>query len=238
MMLPGDGREMVRVPGGPFDMGVDGSDADEQPVHSVELAPFLIDRFPVSCADYARFIKATNYRPPAYWGGPQPPAAVEDHPVVEVTLDDARAYASWAGKRLPTEAEWEKAATWDDAIWAKRRYPWGDIWNADRANGRDGGAGGTIPIGSYAPAGDSPCGAAEMVGNVWEWTASAYKRYPYDPNDGRENPSAGGLRATRGGSWSCSPEALRGANRNVAAASHTDFELGFRCAADDTDGQG
>ena len=233
VIWPGDGREMVRVAGGEWMMGDDDNDADEQPTHLVDVAPFLLDRFPVSCADYARFTNATNYLTPDYWNSATPPSAIEDHPVVEVTLDDAREYARWAGKRLPTEAEWEKAATWDAASDAKRRYPWGDRWDSNCANGRDGGAGGTIAIGAYSPVGDSPWGAAEMVGNVWEWTASAYRRYPYDANDGREDPNAGGLRATRGGSWSCSAEALRAANRNVAAASYADFELGFRCAADE-----
>lgn len=233
IIWPDDGREMVRVAGGAFPMGQEGYDADEQPVTLVDVATFLIDRFPVTCAEYARFTVATRYPTPSYWQGPTPPGTVEDHPVVEITLDDARAYARWANKRLPTEIEWEKAASWDEQTDTKRLYPWGNNWDANRANSRDGGADGTVPVGAYTPAGDSPCGAAEMVGNVWEWTASAYKRYPYDPDDGREDPGIGGLRATRGGSWSCPPEALRVANRNVAAASHADFELGFRCAADD-----
>jgi formylglycine-generating enzyme required for sulfatase activity len=227
-----DGREMVPVEGGSFPIGEEGFESNEQPVTLVELGRFLIDRFPVTCGDYARFTSATNYPTPPYWGGPTPPSAIEDHPVVEVSLNNARAYARWANKRLPTEAEWEKAASWDAAAGAKRRYPWGDAWDANCANGRDGGAGGTVPIGSYSPAGDSPCGAAEMVGSIWEWTASTYKKYPYDQYDGREDPDTGGLHSTRGGSWTCSPDALRAANRNVAAASHADFELGFRCAAD------
>ncbi len=233
VIWPNDQREMVRIPGGPFRMGAEGFDTDEQPVHSVNVPTFLIDRFPVTCAEYARFLAATGHPAPPYWGDSAPPEAIEDHPVVEVTLEDARAYARWAGKRLPTEPEWEKAACWDAAQQHARLYPWGDTWDSQRTNAREGGAGGTVPIGAYTPAGDSPYGVGEMVGNVWEWTASAYKRYPYEANDGREDSKAGGLRATRGGSWSCSPDFVRAANRNVSAASDADFELGFRCAADD-----
>ncbi|WP_164689166.1 SUMF1/EgtB/PvdO family nonheme iron enzyme [Herpetosiphon llansteffanensis] len=232
MMWEGDNREMVRVMAGVMPMGSEGNDPDEVPVHRLDLKTFLIDRFPVTCADYARFVQETGTIPPRYWGGPLPPHIIEDHPVVEVTHDEARAYAQWAGKRLPTEAEWEKAATWDATTGHKRVYPWGDQWDANRANARDGGAGGTVPIGAYSPQGDSPCGAAEMAGNIWEWTDTAYKRYPYDPGDGRDFPNSAGLRVTRGGSWSCSPDALRGANRNIAAANDADFEVGFRCAAD------
>ncbi|HEY1011614.1 MAG TPA: SUMF1/EgtB/PvdO family nonheme iron enzyme [Herpetosiphonaceae bacterium] len=232
LIWPGDSREMISIPAGRFLMGSDEANANEQPVHWVELPEFLIDRLPVTCAEYARFVQAARYEPPAYWRGPAPPLGIEDHPVVDVTLDDARAYAEWAGKRLPSEAEWEKAAAWHPGEQRSLRYPWGDDWDANCANSRDGGAGGTVPAGAYIPAGDSPSGVAELSGNVWEWTASAYRKYPYSPDDGREDPEVGGLRVTRGGSWTCSPEVLRAANRNVCAAGDADFELGFRCAAD------
>ena len=227
----GDQREMVIVRTGMFPMGDDDGDPDEKPATEVDLPTFLIDRFPVTCLDYSRFVQETGYHPPRYWSGQQPPSAIEDHPVVEVTLEDAREYARWAGKRLPTEAEWEKAATWNAATMQKLTYPWGNEWDENRANGREGGAGGTVPIGIYSPQGDSPWGVAEMVGNVWEWTDTAYKPYPYDVDDGREQQSSG-LRVTRGGSWTCSPESLRAANRNVAIAHDADHEIGFRCAGE------
>ena len=232
IIWPQDGREMVRIPAGPVVIGSEGFDADEQPQHTVMLPAFLIDRFPVTCAEYARFVGASGHAPPSYWGGAEPPAAIEDHPVVEVSYEDARSYATWAGKRLPTEAEWEKAACWDADKAAAYVYPWGDPWEPTQANTRDGGAGGTVPIGSYTPQGDSPFGVAEMVGNTWEWTSSVYRRYPYDAHDGREKGETSGLRVTRGGSWSCSSDVVRVANRNVAASGDADHELGFRCAAD------
>ncbi|GIV95613.1 MAG: hypothetical protein KatS3mg057_0270 [Herpetosiphonaceae bacterium] len=227
-----DGKEMVLVAAGTFTMGSEDGDPDEQPLHHVDLPSFWIDRFPVTNAEYARFIAATGHRPPEHWHGLQPPAGMEDEPVVGVSWDDARTYALWAGKRLPSEAEWEKAARWDPALGRARRYPWGDEWDPQRCNSREAGAGAIVPIGIYTPQGDSPCGAGEMAGNVWEWTQSLYRPYPYHPGDGRERPEGSGLRVVRGGSWSASAAFVRAANRNVSAPSNVDPEIGFRCAVD------
>jgi len=157
---PKDGKEMVRVPAGKFLYGED----EKQ----VELPEFWIDRAPVTNAEYARFVAETGHRRPEHWKGRTPPKKIADHPVTYVTWHDATAYAKWAGGRLPTEQEWEKAARGTDG----RIYPWGDEPpNERRCNfGRN--VGDTTPVGQYSPQGDSPYGCVDMAGNVWEWTAS------------------------------------------------------------------
>jgi formylglycine-generating enzyme required for sulfatase activity len=198
--------EMVFVPAGEFLMGSDpGTDGhaydNERPQGTLHLPGFYIVRVPVTNAQYAPFVQAT-FRTPGHWEAGKPPQGKEDHPVVNVSWHDAVAYCDWlagvTGKlyRLPSEAEWEKGARGTDG----RIYPWGDEWDAGRCNTEEAGVGDTTPVGAY-PRGGSPYGLLDMAGNVWEWTRSLYKGYPYDPGDGREDLEAGGTRARRGGCW-------------------------------------
>lgn len=196
------------VPAGAFLMGSDprrdkGAQPDEQPQRSIPVGAFSIARFPVTVAEYACFVEAEHSYQPSNWASQLQKL---DHPVVNISWNDAVAYAAWLATttgqpwRLPTEAEWEKAARWDARAGVARLYPWGDSFDQTRCNTREGGKGGTTAVGSY-PTGASPCGAEEMAGNVWERTHSLYKPYPYTGNDGREVEKSTDNRVLRGGSW-------------------------------------
>src|SRR5262249_5019358 len=152
-----------------------------------------------------------------------------DHPVVNITWSAARAYAVWlaqltgASWRLPTEAEWEKAARGTQG----RIYPWGNQWDKTRANTKEGGPSDTTAVGTY-PTGASPYGVQDMAGNVWEWTSTLYGSYPYSQDDGRENPDSAGNRVLRGGSWNNGREQARAAYRLVNAPDVVFAVNGFR----------
>jgi len=168
---------MVWVPLGPFIMGAEDEEGGTRVVR-LEQGVFVA-RTPVTNAEYARFVVATGHQPPEHWKGMAPPDELRDHPVVNVSWHDAVAYAQWAGMRLLTEQEWEKAARGIDG----RLYPWGDEFDLARCNTHESGIGTTTPVGRYSPGfhpelvegGDSPCGCADMAGNVWEWTASGWE---------------------------------------------------------------
>ncbi len=234
------------VPGGTFLMGRDPqrdlpNPKGYEPQHAVEVAAFAIGRYPVTVAEYDCFVEAGG-EPTALHGWTaawQDQLRQPEHPVVRVTWHQATAYARWlAGLtgqpwRLPTEAEWEKAARWDDAAQQARAYPWGDRYDRTRANTSNHGPGTTTPVGSY-PAGQSPCGALDMAGNVYEWTSSYFLAYPYDAQDGRESPQAGPpqacYRIRRGGAWDRTWHHARCAHRNFDVPSLNSDSQGFRLA--------
>ena len=205
---------MVWVPPGPFLMGSD-KEKDPQahdtelPQHEMTLPGYWIGRYPVTVAQFRAFVEASGYQLASTVSLKGP----DDHPVVQVAWRNALAFCRWLSERtgvpvtLPSEAEWEKAARGTDG----RIYPWGDESpDADRCNFGST-VGETTSVGRYSPRGDSPCGCADMAGNVWEWTRSLWGKnwekpdfeYPYDPRDGRENLEAGGraLRVLRGGAF-------------------------------------
>jgi len=240
--LPQD--EMVTIPAGAFTIGSADGPGDERPMHRLSLPAFRIDRFPVTNALFATFLNAIGpfnqkgeplfdvddtdariHRTGARWVAD---AGFELHPVVEVSWAGARDYCAWRGKRLPTEAEWEKAARGPDA----RRYPWGNA-RPDATRAQFGvGFNETARVDRF-PAGASPYGVQDLAGNAWEWVSSAYRPYPYNDRDGREDPAAGPVRATRGGGHDSGPDEItvtqRGRNlsRNPRAGHHN---IGFRCA--------
>jgi formylglycine-generating enzyme required for sulfatase activity len=199
---PQDGKEMIRIPAGEFLYGAEKK--------KINLPEFWIDRTPVTNAEYARFVAATGHRPPRHWEGKVSPEKVADHPVVEVSWHDAVAYAEWAGKRLPTGEEWEKAARGTDG----REYPWGN-WEEDRCNTKEAGVGSTTPVGRYSPGGDSPYGCVDMAGNVWEWTVV----------------EEGDIRMVRGGSWDLDRDYARCAARVRGYPSVSRGNFGFRCVS-------
>ena len=199
--------DLVRVPAGEFLMGSDpkvdnDASANEQPQHRLHLPDFYIGKYPVTNEQYAAFVKATHGAAPRHWKNGQIPAGKGNHPVVSVFWKDAVAFCRWLSQasgtplQLPTEAEWEKAARGVDG----RLYPWGKQPPTKELCNFGGNVGDTTPVGQY-PAGASPCGALDMAGNVWEWTRSLHRPYPYQPEDGRNSPDGEGLRVVRGGSW-------------------------------------
>jgi eukaryotic-like serine/threonine-protein kinase len=230
---PIDGKEMVLVPAGPFILGAARAyRTQDQPAHEVTLPTFYLDRTPVTVAEYLRFAAATGRNPPRLiFPGPRP-LDYEQHPITCVSWHDARAYAAWAGKRLPSEAEWEKAASWDPAAGTKRRYPWGDQWDKRMCNMLDTGIGHTSPVGIFSPYGDSPYGAADMAGNVFEWTASLAWNYPYQLGDGRDDLERYGTRVRRGGAYTSEELFMRTTTRQLNPPDGVFVADGFRCAAD------
>lgn len=222
---------MVLVPGGPFRMGSDEFDL-EGPPRTVVLPAFWIDRYPVTGAAYLAFVRATGHAEPPDWPSGRPVPGREDHPVERVSWHDAVAYAAWAGKRLPSEAEWEKAARGTDG----RRFPWGDTFSEDRCIAWDHAMVldvTTVPVASH-PSGASPYGVEQLAGNVEEWVQDELRPYPGSVHD---SPSAaGGLRVVRGGSWFYTQEHTRCAYRRGLRPEFTGWTQaggpGFRCAMD------
>jgi len=237
---------MVYIPAGNFIMGSksdEGSD-NERPQHNVYLDAYFIDQYEVTNAEYYRFWLADGAGSSSHTpGGDWPGVATEkpNHPIVYVSWFDATAYAEWAGKRLPTEAEWEKAARGTDA----RVYPWGNDFNLNigrimvHANYSDGGKvdgyDGTSPVGSF-PTGVSVYGCFDMAGNVWEWLADWYDAnyYSKSPVKNPLGPGAGEYRVLRGGSWYVNIGSLRCAYRLADTPADRYSSLGFRCAQDVT----
>ncbi|MEW6753909.1 MAG: formylglycine-generating enzyme family protein [Candidatus Latescibacterota bacterium] len=231
----GTRHEMVVVPAGLFTMGADSARSDERPAHAVSLGAFSIDRYEVSNAHYRAYAEATGHAPAAHMANTQ--YNEPQQPVVGVTWSDAEGYCRWAGLRLPTEAEWEKAARGTDG----RTFPWGEELDRTRANyGSDWGTGADASDGSFStgvvggyPAGRSPYGADDMAGNVWEWVADWYgAEYHSSPDAARDphGPAEGTLKVLRGGSWQNGKSSLRCAAR-WALDPETDYVFaGFRCA--------
>ena len=221
------------VPAGEFIMGDDkGPNDDEKPAHRVTLNAFYIGNYPVTNAEYAHYRE--DIRQPF-----EMPAGKEDHPVAEVSWYDARDYAAWAGMRLLTEAEWERAASWELVDWEtgrlvgkgrKRKYPWGDTFDKSKCNSSEAGIGKTTPVGMYSPGGDSPCGAADMAGNVREWVADWYDSgyYAGSSTDNPQGPESGSWRVVRGGSYLRNDRRVRCACRDWYGPDDRNHDIGFR----------
>ena len=221
-----DGAPMALIPAGEFQMGSSDGD-DEKPVHTVYLDAFYMDVYEVTNAQYKKFIDVTGHGAPEYRGDSNLNAP--NQPVVGVTWHDAVAYAKWAGKRLPTEAEWEKAAR---GGLVGKKYPWGDSISHDNANCRDTAGKDrwkyTARVGSFAPNG---YGLYDMAGNVWEWCADWYdgEYYASSPRRNPTGPSSGKYRVLRGGSWDSGAYYLRAAYRLNLNPPLSSLNLGLRC---------
>jgi iron(II)-dependent oxidoreductase len=240
---------------------------NERPAHRVELPAFVIDAAPVTNGQYLEFIEAGGYAEPRWWSEPgwrhrmaagllaplfwqrdsdgrwwrRKFGVVEpvrpDEPVVHVCYFEAEAYAAWAGKRLPTEAEWEKAARWDPVTGRSRRYPWGDEDPTPEHANLGQRHLGPAPVGAY-PKGASPLGVHQLIGDVWEWTSSGWHPYPgfqaFPYREYSEVFFGGDYRVLRGGSFGADPAAVRGTFRNWDHPVRRQIFAGFRCARDAT----
>jgi iron(II)-dependent oxidoreductase len=219
---------MVAVAAGEYTIGREDGDDIEKPKHTVTLKAFFLDKTEVTNAEYQKFINATNYEAPPHWKDKIFPQGQANFPVVQVNWQDANAYAQWAGKRLPTEVEWEAAARGLDG----RKYPWGNEWNKTFANIAAGKSGSLAEVGKY-PEGQSPCGAMDMIGNAWEWTADTLALYPGNTGKAPEEANSN-YRVIRGGAFNgtkANDASYRGyieANANRKDLDKT----GFRCAKD------
>jgi formylglycine-generating enzyme required for sulfatase activity len=261
MVSASDGMVMVYVPAGEFEMGSEVGERNEFPLHSVYLEAFWIDQTEVTNAMYAAFLNEQGNQAEngaAWFAAEDEDALIErsggqwapkngyaDHPVIEVTWYGAQAYCQWAGRRLPTEAEWEKSARGEDG----RTYPWGDIFDCRKGNFDDerildddvvpggercDGFERTAPGGSF-PQGASLYGALDMAGNVWEWGADWYDAdyYANSPPENPQGPSSGENRVLRGGSWETNSILfVRTADRHGSYPTSTEYHIGFRCAMD------
>lgn len=229
---PRDAMVMVHVPAGKFRMGSDDFDDDEKPAHTVFLDAFYIDRTEVTNAMYSRCVLAGSCQPPEsadssthvdYYNN----LYYASYPVINVNWEQANTYCLWAGRRLPTEAEWEKAARGLDG----RTYPWGnENPSASLLNFREN-VGDTTEVGNY-PAGVSPNGALDMSGNVWEWVADWYDAsyYAHSPQANPLGPASGTYRIIRGGSWVHVEEYMTTFYRYETDPSNRFSDVGFRCA--------
>ncbi len=212
---------MILIPGGTFTMGREGGDEYEGPPHTVEVKPFLIDATEVTNKQYAEFVQATGYKTPTSWGGGTYKVGTGDLPVDTVDWADARAYADWAKKRLPTEAEWEYAARGTDG----RLYPWGPEWIGGRAYTADSKLLTLQPVGS-AVQGASPFGVLDMCGNVAEWCGDNFSPYPGSTAEAKDT----NFKIVRGGNLGSPKERATTTFRNWYPPEKSVEGLGFRCA--------
>src|SRR5574340_1245826 len=236
-----DGREMVQISEGPFVMGSrdNDSDPDEKPEHQVYLKAYFFDKNEVTQYAYDRFAKMTKRAKRKIEVFEDDPTKLlkAEQPMIAVTWEDAEAYCKWAGKRLPTEAEWEKAARGE----GKRRYPWGDEFVVCYANidGNEDAFRYLAPPGSFE-SGRSPYGIYDMTGNVGEWVSDFYDEnyYRKSPYRDPKGPEQGDQHVIRGGSWRETKRNVRASRRFQAKPWRHDVTVGFRCAKEvDADGQ-
>ncbi len=239
-----DGAPLVLIPAGSYPMGVPLGDRDggrdEYPRHVIEVTDFYMDKYEVTNGRYLEFVKTTNHRVPQnpknptrnLWEGIGIPASLADRPVINVDWADADAYCRWAGRRLPREAEWEKAAKGNND-W---RFPWGNVEPTDKHlnfNQKWIGEKTLMPVGSYE-SGKSPYGVYDMAGNVWEWVNDWYdaKYYEHSPEKNPPGPESGTKRVIRGAGWQNETPTVRIFTRVDSDPTIRNESTGFRCARD------
>ena len=221
---------MVLIPGGDYIMGKNsGNPTDWQPEHRVSVNSFYMDQYEVTNRKYYEFCMSTDNPLPEFWGSSQFRCSPDypDYPVVGVSYSDAEKYARWAGKRLPTEAEWEYASR---GGLQNKNFPWGDQIDSTRANyGKKYGS--TLRVGTFEP---NSYGLYDISGNVWEWTSDFYGEsyYTESPDKNPIGPGHGRFKVIRGGSWHSGGMCQQTYYRNGLPVSWVDFAVGFRCVRD------
>jgi iron(II)-dependent oxidoreductase len=222
--------DMVLIPGGHFTMGKDHPVADFSPAHKVRVDSFYMDTHEVTNREYLKFCEETGYKFPEFWNTAVFRSGEKflDHPVIGVNLFDAIKYAEWAGKRLPTEAEWEYAAR---GGLSGKEFPNGDKWTIEKATKAESWENMIYPVESYESNG---YGLYEMGGNVWEWVSDRYSEnyYRQSPSDNPKGPEKGTLWVIRGGSWHSGAMCKKVYYRKGMPPNWCDFGIGFRCVKD------
>jgi iron(II)-dependent oxidoreductase len=241
----------IEIPGGEFYMGSDAAEAldNERSRHLCYLEAYSIDRYPVTCGQYRDFMESGGYQNPDWWSADgwkwlesakvdrplywSENPAFNNHPVCGVSWYEAEAYCNFTGKRLPSEAEWEKAASWDATNQTYRIYPWGEEQPNGSLCNHGNNIANTSPVDAF-PKGASAAGCWDMLGNVWEWTASTFDAYPgfesYPYRGYSQVYFDGEHRVLKGGSWATFPQALRSSFRNWYYPGVRQIIAGFRCA--------
>jgi formylglycine-generating enzyme required for sulfatase activity len=228
--------ETVLIPAGEFIMGSDAGRNVEEPSHPVSLPAYRIGRYPVTNREYQAVVQDSRRSSPRDWKGDRYPEGKGDHPMVWVSWHDAIAYCRWLSEqtgrpyRLPTEAEWEKAASWDPEAKNKRRYPWGDEYDSQKCNTSESGIRDTTPVSKFSPEGESAYSVADMAGNVLEWCQDWYGDYYYrrSPSENPSGPESGVGRVLRGGSWNLDQRLARCAVRRRDFPDRRSAAVGFR----------
>jgi formylglycine-generating enzyme required for sulfatase activity len=223
--------DMVLIPGGEFILG--GNESDDAHAQVLALPNVYIDRTEVTNAAYARCVAAGACTPQGSVASKTHPSYAADaqyanFPALNVSWAQAQSFCGWAKKRLPTEAEWEKAASWNAATHTKTIWPFGNEFDPAKLNSDESKVGDTTEVGQFGP---EQNGTVDMSGNVREWTSSLLKPFPYDEADGREDPQAPGARVYRGGSWAQTQGKAKAIYREGADPGSSFNEIGFRCAA-------
>ena len=249
--LPMTDSPAIEIPGGEFYMGSDAAEAldNERSRHLCYLEAYSIDRYPVTCLQYRDFMESGGYQNPDWWSADgwkwlqsakvsrplywSENPAFNNHPVCGVSWYEAEAYCNFTGKRLPSEAEWEKAASWDPTNQTYRIYPWGEEQPNGSLCNHGNNIASTSPVDAF-PKGASAAGCYDMLGNVWEWTASTFDAYPgfesYPYRGYSQVYFDGEHRVLKGGSWATFPQALRSTFRNWYYPGVRQIIAGFRCA--------
>jgi formylglycine-generating enzyme required for sulfatase activity len=222
--------DWIEIPAGEFLMGSNPiqpitSYPDESPEHQIDLEEFFISAKPITNAQYEKFVLSTGYKKPGHWIGGVVPSQKKEHPVTYIDWDDANAFASWCGASLPNEAQWEKSARGSDG----RLFPWGDAEPTNEDANFGNSIGDTTEVGIHK-SGASIFGVLDLAGNVWEWTSSIHREYPYNSNDGREDVNLWGARVVRGGNYLSAAKNIRCADRHSIYPTARDIYIGFRVA--------